>query len=104
VKPTTLDEDRLQSASLDEIHAALFGQLVSGHAQMALIFLGQMPHPETGQPGAPSPAEAKLFIDQLEMLESRTRGNLSPDEVQILRQALTVTRQAFAEVMDRQID
>lgn len=100
MKPPALDEDRLQSASTDEIHAALFGQLVSGHAQMALILMGTLAHPETGQATPASPEEAKMFIDQLEMLESRTRGNLTAEETRILKQALGVTRKAFEELIE----
>lgn len=97
-----LDEEGLRAATTDEIHAALFVQLVSGHAQMALVFLGELPHPDTGQPGIPDIPSGKIFIDQLEMLESRTRGNLGDEERRVLQQALQVTRQALAAVLDRQ--
>lgn len=100
MNPPSLNEDALQGASVDEIHSALFEQLVTGHAQMALMFLGEIPHPDTGHTGPPSIENAKIFIDQLEMLESRTRGNLSATEMRVLAQALRVTRKALASVMD----
>lgn len=98
--PPALDEDRLRTASTDEIHSALFGQLVSGHAQMALMLLGQISHPETGQQVSPSLADAKMFIDQLEMIQAKTRGNLNADETRLLQQALTAVHQAMTAVMD----
>ncbi|MBN8247671.1 MAG: DUF1844 domain-containing protein [Verrucomicrobia bacterium] len=97
-----LDEEGLKAASTEEIHVALFLQLVSGHAQMALLFLGELPHPDTGQPGIPDVPSGKMFIDQLEMLEVRTRGNLNAEETRVLQQALHATRQALAAVLDRQ--
>lgn len=95
-----LDEDRLRTASTDEIHSALFAQLVTGHAQMALMLLGQIPHPETGQQVPPSLVDAKMFIDQLEMIRARTRGNLNAEETQLLQQTLTAVHQAMTAVMD----
>lgn len=104
MNPPFLNEDALRGASVDEIHSALFEQLVTGHAQMALMFLGEIPHPETGRAGPPSVENAKVFIDQLEMLESRTRGNLNAAESRVLAQALRVTRGALASVMDAVLD
>lgn len=104
MNPPSLNEDALREASVDEIHSALFEQLVTGHAQMALMFLGEIPHPDTGHAGPPSIENAKIFIDQLEMLESRTRGNLNAAESRVLAQALRVTRTALASVMDAVLD
>jgi len=84
-------------ASRDEIISAHFASMVMQNAQMALMLLGQMPHPETGQ--AVTDLEgARMFIDQLEMLEVKTKGNLTPDEEQLLQQSLVGTRMAFVEV------
>jgi len=103
MKPPSLDEERLRAATTDEIHSALFVQLVSGHAQLALLLLGELPHPDTGQPAAPDLASAKVYVDQLEMIEARTRGNLNDEEVRVLQQALRVTRRAMTGVLERQI-
>lgn len=99
-----LDEDRLNSASTAEIHSALFGQLVAGHAQMALVLLGKLPHPESGKPLSPLPEDGKMFIDQLEMLETKTRGNLTPEEAGLLQQALSISRQALSELIEARLD
>ena len=91
------------NASLDQIHSALFAQLVTGHAQMAMMLLGKFPNPQTGDLEAPVPEGAKHFIDQLEMLETKTKGNLSAEESRLLKQMLSATRLTFAGVIDAQL-
>lgn len=98
-----LNEDSLDGATLEEIHAALFLQLVSGHAQTALMFLGQVENPHTGTVEATNLEAAKTFLDHLEMLEVKTRGNLGATETDTLRQALEVVRTAFARELDAQL-
>ena len=98
-----LDEDALKDASPAEIHSALFEQLVTGHAQMTLTFLGRLPNPQTGKPDEVNAEAAKLFIDQLEMLEVKTKGNLSAEETRLLTHSLNFTRMAFVEVMEAQV-
>ena len=76
----------------------LFAQLVTGHAQMALTFLGKVDNPQTGRPDGVNMEAAKVFIDQLEMLRSKTRGNLDAEETRLLAQVSEVVRTAFVEV------
>lgn len=78
-------------------HATLFASLVLQQSNMALMFLGKIPNPETGQ-AATDLTSARIFIDQLEMLEVKTKGNLSPGESQMLKDALTTLRMAFVEM------
>lgn len=89
-------------AALAERHAALFFQMVTGHTQMVLTFLGRLPNPHTGEPGEINLEAAELFIDQLEMLQGKTLGNLSGDESKLLAEALSVTQTAFVEVVEGQ--
>lgn len=95
-----LNEEALQGASMEEIHAALFLQMVTGHAQMVLMFLGKTPHPETGELEQVNLEAAKHFIDQLEMLQAKTRGNVSPAEAKTLAQMLSAAQIAFVEALD----
>lgn len=95
---------QVDSAVSDEValadhQAALFAQLVTGHGQMALMFLGKLPNPQTGSVEMPILEAARTFIDQLEMLEKKTRGNISPNEIRILEETLSFTRVAFVEVV-----
>src|SRR6476620_5344441 len=74
-----------------------FIEFVMMHAQNAALFLGQIPNPKTGE------AEinldlARMFIDQLEMIQEKTRGNLTNEEAMVLRNALSNLQMAFVEV------
>jgi len=80
-------------------HTALFATLVMQQANMAMIFLGQTPHPQTGQTTTDIQA-ASVFIDTLEMLAAKTRGNLSKSENDLLHQNLTSLRLAFVAAVD----
>ena len=73
-----------------------FIEFVMMHAQNAALFLGQIPNPKTGE------AEinldlARMFIDQLEMVQEKTRGNLTNEETMVLRNTLSNLQMAFVE-------
>lgn len=87
------------SGSRDELQTALFLELVAQHANMAMIFLGRLPHPQTGKQ-VHDMETARLFIDQLEMLEAKTKGNLNKQEETLLKQSLMATRMAFVEAIE----
>lgn len=86
-------------SSREETMSALFASMVLQQTNMAMLYLGRMPHPETGLPAQDLDA-ARMFIDQLEMLEFKTRGNLSKDEAALLKQSLSSARMAFVHVVD----
>lgn len=98
--PPTSDDSRA-GASPEEIMSALFANLVVQQTNMALMLLGRMPHPETGET-VRDIESAKMFIDQLEMIEFKTRGNLDAREDKLLKQSLTALRMAFVEAIDTQ--
>jgi hypothetical protein len=79
--------------------SAMFASLVIQNANMAMIFLGQAPHPQTGKV-TQDLEHARYFIDQLEMLEVKTKGNLDKQEAAILNQSLTNLRLAFVEAVE----
>jgi hypothetical protein len=85
--------------SPEEMLSALFAYLVMQQSNMALMLLGKTPHPETGKTLLDLDS-AKLFIDQLEMLEAKTKGNLNPEEASLLKQTLMRLRLAFVEAAD----
>lgn len=66
-------------------------------AQNAALFLGQIPNPQTGE-GEVNLDLARMFIDQLAMIQEKTRGNLSNEEATVLRNTLTNLQMAFVEV------
>ena len=83
----------------DEIMSGLFANLVMQQTNMTLMLLGRVPHPETGQTVREIDG-AQMFIDQLEMIEIKTRGNLNPMEDKLLKQSLTAVRLAFVEAIN----
>jgi hypothetical protein len=74
-----------------------FIEFVMMHAQNAALFLGQIPNPKTGQ-GEVNLELAKMFIDQLEMIQEKTRGNLSNDESTVLKNTLSNLQMIYVEV------
>lgn len=74
-----------------------FIEFVMMQAQNAALFLGQIPNPQTGQ-GEVNLELAKLFIDQLAMIQEKTRGNLTNEEMAVLRNTLSNLQMVFVEV------
>ena len=74
-----------------------FIEFVMMQAQNAALFLGQIPNPQTGQ-GEVNLELAKMFIDQLAMIQEKTRGNLTNEEATVLRNTLGNLQMAFVEV------
>jgi hypothetical protein len=74
-----------------------FIEFVMMHAQNAALFLGQIPNPKTGQ-GEVNLELAKMFIDQLAMIQEKTRGNLTSEESTVLRNAISNLQMVYVEV------
>jgi hypothetical protein len=103
VTPGPDDEAQLANASREEIMSDLLAGMAMQLATTALIFLGQIPHPETNETVVDLEA-AKLFIDQLEMLEFKTRGNLDAKETKIIREGISAATTAFVQAINSQVD
>jgi hypothetical protein len=73
-----------------------FLDMVSLFGTQAMIALGKMVNPATGKAEKNMPA-ARLFIDMLEMLDRKTKGNLNGDESKLLQATLTDLRLMFVE-------
>jgi hypothetical protein len=85
--------------SRSEMLSALFAQLVIQQSNMAMLLMGKVPHPQSGEIVRDIEA-ARLFIDQLEMLEAKTKGNLSKEEEHLLKQSLMSLRMAFVDAVE----
>lgn len=88
------------TAAGPERNAVLFANLVAQQAQMAMIFLGLIPNPETGKAAVDLEA-ARFFIDQMQMLQEKTKGNLTPDEAQVLQQGLNNLHVAYFQAAEK---
>jgi hypothetical protein len=80
--------------------AQRFVEFVMMQAQNAALFLGQIPNPKTGE-GEVNLEVAKMFIDQLEMIQEKTRGNLSSEETAVLRNTVSNLQMAYVEVAEQ---
>jgi len=77
-----------------------FIEFVMMQAQNAALFLGQIPNPKTGQ-GEVNLELAKMFIDQLAMIQEKTRGNLTNEEAAVLRNTLSNLQMVYVEVAQK---
>jgi hypothetical protein len=79
--------------------SALFANLILQQSNMAMLLMGK-----TKAPGQDAPMKdleaARLFIDQLEMLEVKTKGNLTKEESRLLGQTLMALRLGFVEAVE----
>ena len=89
--------DKKQSSIGNAELAQRFVQFVMMQVQNICYVLGRIPSPD-GRPIPPNLEAAKLLIDQLEMIQEKTRNNLSAQESGILDDALKNARLSFVEV------
>jgi len=92
--------EKMQATQSGEL-SQRFIEFVMMHAQNAALFLGQIPNPKTGQ-GEVNLELAKMFIDQLEMIREKTRGNLTNEESAVLRTTLSNLQMVYVEVTQRE--
>jgi len=96
--PTGVTHQSGEASGFDQT-SLLFSQLIFQQSNMAMMLLGKTPHPETGKVERDLEG-ARFFIDQLEMLDVKTRGNLSKQEESLLKQTLMALRLAFVEAVE----
>jgi hypothetical protein len=63
----------------------------------AMISLGQVPHPHTGEPVF-HPQQAKYIIDTIGMLREKTQGNVTPEESSLMENLLHQLRMAYVQL------
>lgn len=73
-----------------------FIEFVLMQAQQIALMLGQIPGPD-GKPMEANLPVARIFIDQLEMIREKTRGNLTREEEDVLAKVLADLQLAFVE-------
>lgn len=85
--------------SQEQKQSVLFAQLVMQQSNMAMMLLGKVPDPQSGETTRDLEA-AKFFIDVLEVLEAKTKGNLSKEEEALLKQSLMALRLEFVAAVE----
>jgi hypothetical protein len=79
---------------------ASFEMLLTTLATEALVALGQIPHPATGKADL-SLDHAKYLIDTLDVLQQKTKGNLTAAEAQALDDLLHQLRMTYVALGQR---
>ena len=85
-----------RSTNLGEM-SQRFIEFILMQAENAALMLGLRPHPATGRPEK-NLEMARIFIDQLEMIREKTRGNLSTEETKVLTKMLGDLQFAYVRV------
>jgi hypothetical protein len=67
----------------------------------AMIFLGEVPHPATGNPEK-NIRQAKFLIDTLAVLKEKTKGNLDPQEESLLSASLYELQMKYVEISQKE--
>ena len=75
---------------------AEFAVLVEMFSTQAMVALGLLPDPASGQPEV-RPVLARHYIDMLGVLEQKTKGNLTKDEQRLLDSSLHQLRLVYVE-------
>ncbi len=93
--PTAAEDDQ---SSLDPpMPPASFAMLAQSLVAEAMLALGQIPHPATGEL-MPRRNQAKYLIDTIEMLREKTLGNVAAEESAGIEQVLHQLRMAFVQM------
>jgi hypothetical protein len=90
--PSALEDDATRPASRVD-----FSMLIQSIAFSALHYLGLMTEPDGARPSERDLPLARHNIEILEMLEEKTRGNLSPEEAKLFASLLYEVRMHFVE-------
>lgn len=92
-----LAEQTRAAGSAAPLAGPTFAELVNLVAMQALVALGMVSGP-AGERIPPNLEAAKHFIDLLQLLEDKTRNNLTEDEQRLLQQVLYELRLQFVNV------
>lgn len=95
-EPTPGPQGQFERRPLDEPEGVDFTMLVNAMAQPALLFLGEIPHPSTGQRDLDL-EQARIQIDMLDLLRVKCRGNLTPPEEGLLERVLYELRMLYVD-------
>jgi hypothetical protein len=78
-----------------------FSTFILSLSSSAAVHLGLVPHPEGGGPGRNLPM-ARQTIDILNILQDKTKGNLTGEEERLIGEVLYNLRMAFVRESSKQ--
>ena len=88
------EEAQFEHRPVEEPEGVDFTMLINAMAQPALLYLGEIPHPATGQPTLDLEG-ARIQIDMLDLLRVKSRGNLTSQEEGLLESVLYQLRMRY---------
>jgi len=80
----------------DQLHRLLFTNLVMMLSSSAMQQLGKMVNPLTNKTEV-NLEGAQVTIDMLDMIREKTKGNLAPDEEEVLKDSLSALQLNYVE-------
>lgn len=95
-KQRLAEKEAAQAAQAKEREPA-FEDIVSFLTQNAMMYMGYFPDPETGQ-AMVALDYAKIYIDLMGILETKTKGNLTPTEAEFLTKTAADLRAGFVQL------
>ncbi|MGA9059748.1 MAG: DUF1844 domain-containing protein [Terriglobia bacterium] len=98
---STLSEPQSEPRGQYEDESPGFETLVSYLSTTAMFQLGLIPGP-SGEPISADMPNAQRTVDLLEVLQEKTKGNLSASESRLLQDVLYELRMSFVEMQKRQ--
>ena len=87
-------EPQFERRPVEDPEGVDFTMLINAMAQPALLYLGEVPHPATGQTTLDLEG-ARIQIDMLDLLRVKSRGNLTPQEESLLESVLYQLRMRY---------
>lgn len=93
------EKERLaeESSQAEGLPAPTFSELINLIVMQAMAGLGLMTTPD-GQRMPPNLEVAKHFIDLLQIVDEKTKGNLTDEEKKLLDQVLYETRMTYVQL------
>jgi uncharacterized protein DUF1844 len=89
--------EKPETPAAGELPSIDFSTLVLSLATSAMMHMGLVPNPETGETPEKNLPLAHQTIDTLEMLQNKTRGNLVEEEAKLLESVLYELRMSFVK-------
>ena len=91
---------RTATTDNQQLPPASFEMLVTTFATEAMVALGQLPNPYSNEHSV-NLEHARYSIDMLDVLEDKTKGNLTADEAGMIEGLLHQLRMAFVMVKNQ---
>ncbi len=95
--PQAFAAEGANAGSNFQMPPASLEMLITTLVTEAMISLGQVPHPHTGEVVF-QPQQAKYLIDTIDVLREKTKGNVTPDESALMEQLLHQLRMAYVQL------